>query len=293
MDGDIFAATCQVGGLLGNVYDDCKGFAAASSWQTCEINYCSCGADLFIPKAKTTEVRPLLRRTQGLPSEPRQSAVLANEMLATERTHFATHKQVYWEIGRRCNFDCSYCADYIHNKTERHRTLDELKTATNHLLSRFSPGSLVNFIISGGEPTLNPDFMPWARWISENGHYLSMHSNGSRLPEYYRELVRYGDLNLSVHFEFTKIEKMLTNIAAITDEKVQAEGLHRGHLEVKIMMPPGFRQQTLDLEAKLREIPHFTGYCTWAIVPVRGGIDLNQLVQGYEPQDHALFGDRR
>jgi hypothetical protein len=54
---------------------------------------------------------------------------------------------------------------------------------------------------------------------------------------------------------------------------------------------------------KLKELPHFSDYCTWAIVPIRG--DLNnknseptfgsgsEVMEGYTKEDYILFGDRK
>ena len=69
------------------------------------------------------------------------------------------------------------------------------------------------------------------------------------------------------------------------------------------MMAPHNRDETLSLEAELKELPHFADYCTWAVVPIRG--DLNnktstpdmgsgsEVMIGYTKEDYILFGDRK
>ena len=47
MDGNVWTASCRVGGKLGNIW---AGFKAPDSWITCTKSLCTCGADLFIPK---------------------------------------------------------------------------------------------------------------------------------------------------------------------------------------------------------------------------------------------------
>lgn len=291
MDGDIYGASCKVGGKLGNVFED---FTIPSEWLPCTRKVCSCGADLFVPKVKDDADRTLLRKSQALPTQMENKLdELQTEHVALERTHASEYKQVYWEIGRRCNYDCSYCWPWIHNNTESHKTLEQLMKATHLVEERFIRGAKVNWVISGGEPTINPAFLDWVRYIASCEHHLSMHSNGSRLPEYYRELITYGDLNLSVHFQFWKKERFLENVRAITEEKVSRKNHGVGHFEVKIMMTPGRRQETLDLEAELRKVPGFVDYCTWAVVPIRDGKMGDQIMEGYEPADFELFGDRR
>jgi organic radical activating enzyme len=289
MDGEIYGASCKVGGKLGNIYED---FEIPEKWLTCSRNLCSCGADLFIPKVKNENDQHLLVKTNGQrPDLGKRAEVQPHEISAIERTHASELKQVYWEIGRRCNYDCSYCWPWIHNKTDRHKTLYELITATEKVIEKFSKGARVNFIISGGEPTLNPDFLDWVRYINAMGHYLSMHSNGTRLPDYYRELIHYGDLNLSAHFESIKLDKFVNVVAAITEEKVKKKNVRVGHLEVKMMMAPGRRPMALELQERILNIPRFKDYCTWAFVPIRDGKMGDQIVEGYTEEDFQLFGN--
>jgi organic radical activating enzyme len=299
MDGYVWTASCRVGGQLGNVFED---FRVPEDWINCKRNVCSCGADLFIPKTKTIEFKPLLRRSQGLDTNADLHNDSLTEFVALERTHASNQKQVYWELGRRCNYDCSYCWSWIHNNTDRHKTLEELMKATQNIEERFTKGEEVNFIISGGEPTANKDFLDWLRYLNACGHHVSLHSNGSRLPDYYKEVIHYGDLNLSVHFEFYDRARFVKVVAAIAEEKATTDGC--GHLEVKFMMPPHCKEETLSLEEELKELPYFADWCTWAIVPIRGGLDNkniqkgsglggDEIMEGYAPEDFILFGDRK
>lgn len=287
MDGDVRTASCYVGGKLGNVYTD---FNLLEDWVTCTKTWCSCGADLFIPKIKDESNKRLLRRRYQKETEINKKTDIIGEIVASERTHSPSTKQVHWEIGRRCNYDCSYCWPQIHNNYERHKSLEELITATQLIEKKFAKGEKVNFIISGGEPTVNPAFLDWVRYISTFGHHMSLHSNGSRKPDYYRELIAISDVNISVHFEFYNKDRLLEVIKAIVDEKLKLE--KAGHLEVKLMMTPQSKEEALEFEKKIIEIPNFTEYCTWAIVPIRSIVNAGELVEGYKNEDFSLFGDR-
>lgn len=298
MDGFVWTASCRVGGRLGNVFED---FQVPEDWIDCTRNVCSCGADLFIPKTQKIEFKPLLLRGQGLDTQSQLHNDSLTEFVAMERTHASNQKQIYWEIGRRCNYDCSYCWPWIHNNTDQHKTLEELMKATHNIETRFTKGASVNFIISGGEPTVNKHFLDWLRYLNTCGHHVSLHSNGSRLPDYYREIIHYGDLNLSVHFEFYDRAKFVKVVEAIADEKAQHGNL--GHLEIKFMMAPHNREETLSLEEELKQLPNFVDFCTWAVVPIRGGLDNktsepnqgsgSEVMEGYTKEDYILFGDRK
>jgi organic radical activating enzyme len=297
MDGGVWTASCRVGGDFGNVWND---FTVPQDWINCTRNTCPCGADLFIPKCADADSRDLLRKGLGLETQVEKCNNELTDFVAMERTHASRQKQVYWEISRRCNYDCSYCWPWVHNRTDAHKTLDEMMKATRNIEQRFTHGEPVNFIISGGEPTANPHFLPWLRYLDSCGHHVSLHSNGSRLPEYYREIIHYGDLNLSVHFEFYNREKFVKVVEAVADEMRKSQ--KRGHLEVKFMMAPHNRDETLSLEAELKSLPNFVDYCTWAIVPIRGGLNNNkstrgknssEVMEGYTKDDYLLFGDRK
>lgn len=299
MDGYVWTASCRVGGQLGNVFED---FIVPDTWIDCKRKVCSCGADLFIPKTSKIEFKPLLRQSQGLPVQQELRDNTLTDFVAMERTHASNQKQVYWEIGRRCNYDCNYCWSWIHNNTDAHKPLEALMKATHNIEEKFIKGAQVNFIISGGEPTANKDFLDWLRYLNACGHHVSLHSNGSRKPDYYQEIIHYGDLNLSVHFAFYDRPKFVKVVAAIAMEKATNNG--SGHLEIKFMMAPHNREETLSLEEELKALPHFVDYCTWAVVPIRGGLDNNipnipragagsEIMKGYTEEDYILFGDRK
>lgn len=300
MDGGVWTASCRVGGRLGSVWDD---FNVPNDWINCTKNVCSCGADLFIPKVSKIEFKPLLRKSQNLSAQGELLDTELTEFVGMERTHASTQKQIYWEIGRRCNYDCSYCWPWIHNNTDPHKPLEDLMRATHLIEEKFTKGESVNFIISGGEPTANKDFLDWLRYLNACGHHVSLHSNGSRKPDYYQEIIHYGDLNLSVHFEFYDRARFVKVVEAVAKEKAENKNVGVGHLEIKFMMAPHNREETLSLEQELKNLPYFTEYCTWAIVPIRGGMNNknskpnsgsgSEIMEGYTKEDYILFGDRK
>lgn len=297
MDGEVWSATCRVGGKLGNIWED---FTVPTDWVKCNRKTCSCGADLFIPKVSPGTSREVLRKTNGMPTEVSKKTDADGAFVGMERTHASTLKQVYWEISRRCNYDCNYCWPWIHNNTDAHKSLSQLMRATQLLEEKFIKGAAVNFIISGGEPTANPAFLDWMRYLNTCGHHISLHSNGSRKPEYYEELINYGDLNLSVHFDFYERDKFVKVVEAVVKKKVEVQNRRVGHLEVKMMMSPKDRQEALLLEGLLKEIPDFSSYCTWSFVPIRGSLENKtaeptldagqEVMEGYTEEDFKLFG---
>lgn len=274
-DGDILSASCGTGGSkskngkYGNIFED---FNLEDEWITCPQKFCSCGADLFIPKVKDFKNKNNLSFFNGQQDNSNGSRVdQINSPVAIERTFSTTNKQVFWELGRRCNYDCSYCHSYVHNDFEEHKSLEKLKFATEKL-EKFSKGQKINFAISGGEPTINPDYLEWVKFLHSKGHHISTHSNGSRNADYYTELIRFSDLNISVHFEYYKKDKLLEVITAIVNEIYlrRLALLQSGHFEIMIMTQPGQTDLALEFEKELWRISHFAKYCNVNIMPIRG-----------------------
>lgn len=77
---------------------------------------------------------------------------------------------------KNCNFNCSYC----YNKTLKDQCeIDFNKTILPKLLER---KDFVNHvIISGGEPTVDPDFEYMLKTLHDNGFIIGIHTNGSNL----------------------------------------------------------------------------------------------------------------
>lgn len=82
--------------------------------------------------------------------------------------------QVTWDIGRRCNYDCSYCPVHRHDNFSRHATLEELKKNVDFLYEytdlymQHRMYKVASFGFTGGEPTVNPNFIPFAQYLKEN-----------------------------------------------------------------------------------------------------------------------------
>ena len=109
---------------------------------------------------------------------------------------------VDWYIGKRCNFSCSYCVDYLHDNHSPHVPLDKMKILADAIIDKH--GHNVYWSLTGGEPTINPNFMDLCKYIkNERGaRHISLTTNGSRTAKYLKELYQYIDgITLSFHFE--------------------------------------------------------------------------------------------
>ena len=110
---------------------------------------------------------------------------------------------VDWYIGKRCNFDCSYCIDYLHDNVSKHPPLEKLIQVVDTIYDRY--GNNVHWSITGGEPTIIPWFQDIVEYIYEKPlgvRDISITTNGSRTKEYFAELYpSLHNITMSMHFE--------------------------------------------------------------------------------------------
>lgn len=303
-DGDVQSASCGLldssgkTGKYGNVFES---FTLPESWITCSQKFCSCGADLFIPKvASASDASLFMLREKKIPDLRGRTTALTQPR-ALERTFAPAYRQVFWELGRRCNYDCSYCHSYVHNSHEDHKPLAKLLFALEKIEAQFGKGERISFAISGGEPTTNPDYLEFVKHLTARGHRVSTHSNGSRQPSYYTDLINHSDLNVSVHFEFYHRAKLLEVLTSVSREIQlrKAALLSPGHLEVMLMTSPGNLEDARSLEKEIWEIPGFPETGTLTLMPIRGHESIDEkpaktgdvLLPEYAPEELEKFGN--
>lgn len=278
-DGFIFVANCRVDGPVGSIYD---GFSLPNSWISCPRDFCGCGADIMIPKVQSEADYDLLANLHQKPfvaGQINRVSSLSQDASAVEVSFRDGKRQVFWDLHRRCNYACSYCWPEVHNNYEEVKPYNLLLKTTKDLIETFGNGKSLRFLFGGGEPTILPNFLEWMKFIHENNCMSVVTTNGSRQPEYFRELIKYANINMSIHFEFANIERILKNVEAIIQEKTSnatAQGL-----ELKIMCPPGRVDDSIKLKKSLFAIPGFANQINWSVVPIRS-IDNNQVLVGYE-----------
>ena len=80
---------------------------------------------------------------------------------------------IIFTIG--CNFRCPYC----HNPELVDETADEIPTADVLAFLRTRIGKLDGVTITGGEPTMHDDLIPFIKEIKEMGFKVKLDSNGT------------------------------------------------------------------------------------------------------------------
>jgi MoaA/NifB/PqqE/SkfB family radical SAM enzyme len=124
---------------------------------------------------------------------------------------------VTWDLGRRCNFDCSYCPAHRHDNFSPHATLDDLKNTTSDvfdyikLISKYRINKDFHISFTGGEPTVNPAFTEFSKFIRNEYEQqykndfnlkLSLTTNGAMSEQMAQAVIENFDyVTVSYHAE--------------------------------------------------------------------------------------------
>jgi MoaA/NifB/PqqE/SkfB family radical SAM enzyme len=127
---------------------------------------------------------------------------------------------IVWQVDLRCNFDCMYCPENFHNLTSPTKTLEQLQLSWTKIFDKSAHKNLKYKIsFTGGEVTINKDFLPFIIWLRENYHdhifQIGVSTNGSAAEKYYLKLIEYIDfITFSTHSEFFNEKKFFENVVA-------------------------------------------------------------------------------
>jgi MoaA/NifB/PqqE/SkfB family radical SAM enzyme len=160
--------------------------------------------------------------------------------------------RVEWNIGKKCNFDCSYCSPTIHAKKADDLDLDLVVKTANKLVDHArQSGRLIRISLTGGEPYLHPQFTNLLRCLKEAGvDKISITSNGSLPTQVYLDSLDYIDyLIISVHFEYIRLEKLKERVHVIQSRLKKNQRLH-----LHVMMLPGRVEEALELSRDLKAL---------------------------------------
>jgi pyruvate-formate lyase-activating enzyme len=292
-DGNLFAATCRVGGFLGNVFEG--KMSLPTQWITCTKQWCMCGADMQLRKAKSEESRSAaigkLPPNVAVAIDTKQQLAQLGTWVAPAQyaAHQAFPKSITWDLSRRCNYSCSYCHPSVSNQFDAHHSARTLTEAIDRLNERFCKGIPSKWVITGGEPTANPAFMEAVDRINSHGHLIHVQSNGSRGPAYLRELINKACVGLSCHLEAEATDRFIETCRAIVEEKTKSTEAGRMWFGVRVMVGPGRLDEALQVREKLLEIPSFTEKAFINFSPLYQRLKQDQLMEYSKQELQAIL----
>ena len=174
--------------------------------------------------------------------------------------------KVEWNLGKRCNYDCSYCPASIHDNTSPHTDIEILKSTVDKLVALGKP---IRLSFTGGEPCVHPKFLELVKYCKHVGvTWISVTTNGTLPYEFYAAL-EADQIVFSIHLEFDwkRVFNTVESVVDLTNKKVIAQ----------IMAHHDYMDAVLQLRARclLAHIPNTVRRIRWT--------------EG----DHDLFDDMR
>jgi MoaA/NifB/PqqE/SkfB family radical SAM enzyme len=127
--------------------------------------------------------------------------------------------KIEWNLGKRCNYDCSYCPSSIHDNTSPHTDIEIRKATVDKLMTLGKP---IRLSFTGGEPTVHPKFRELLMYCKHVGiSWISVTTNGTLPAEFYCSLP-IEQLVFSIHFEYDwmRVVKTTMKVGAISNISV-------------------------------------------------------------------------
>lgn len=144
--------------------------------------------------------------------------------------------KIEWNMGMRCNFNCSYCDEFTHDNKSPHMSFEVAKKTIDKLIEKL-PGHKFKINLTGGEPTVNPEFEKIIDYMWENGIDVGVTTNGSRTYDFYSRVVpKLASIIFSYHMEYHKRKVLPENIVKLNELAKQQDRYI--HLHVHMMMLP-------------------------------------------------------
>lgn len=124
--------------------------------------------------------------------------------------------KVEWNLGKRCNYNCTYCPPSIHDFTSPHTDLSILERTVDKLCEIGKP---IRISLTGGEPTVHPYIENLLEYFKFKGiSWVNLTSNGSRPSRWYlQNEFFFNHLIFSLHFE-ENWQRVVKNINEYYDE---------------------------------------------------------------------------
>jgi MoaA/NifB/PqqE/SkfB family radical SAM enzyme len=121
--------------------------------------------------------------------------------------HYYDSCKIEWNLGKRCNLDCSYCPAEIHDNNSPHTNIQTLFDTVDKIAE--IPNARISF--TGGEPCVHPMFSELIEYARNKISWLSVTTNCTRTVDFYASLlVNYTVFSL--HFEDPKWQERLQTL---------------------------------------------------------------------------------
>lgn len=126
--------------------------------------------------------------------------------------------KVEWNLGKRCNYDCSYCPSEIHDNHSPHTNIELLEQTVDRLVEIGRP---LRISLTGGEPTVHPDIESFLDYIQMRGvEWVNITTNGTRPATWFKlneQYIRHVVFSLHFEHDWERVVKHIIEFNMITE----------------------------------------------------------------------------
>jgi len=121
--------------------------------------------------------------------------------------HYYDSCKIEWNLGKRCNLDCSYCPAEIHDNFSPHTDITVLQNTVD-IISKITN---VRVSFTGGEPCVHPQFKQLLEYARPQIKWINVTTNATRKATFYESLP-VDHIVFSLHFEDINWKERLLTI---------------------------------------------------------------------------------
>jgi MoaA/NifB/PqqE/SkfB family radical SAM enzyme len=164
---------------------------------------------------------------------------------------------VTWDVGRRCNYDCSYCESSRHDNSSPLHSLDEfiktfrfIKDWTDLYNSQRKFKSQTNINFTGGEPTVNNNLYKLVDYIKQEDQSfnLSLTTNAAWNTRFTNKILdNFSGVTVSYHAEAHE------SLKKTAIENIKELHKHNIWLQVNVMLHMDYWNECVEVYKMLKD----------------------------------------
>jgi molybdenum cofactor biosynthesis enzyme MoaA len=158
---------------------------------------------------------------------------------------------INWLIGKRCNYDCSYCSPHVHDSVSPFIDSNVAEKFVINISKKLSrENKKIKWCFTGGEPFLDPGFLRLLRVIKDTGNaeQINITTNGSLPLDTYQSVISLVDgITISLHLERnqTEIDHTVDKIISLSKSGIM--------ISSNVMLLPGRLSQVQEISNKFKK----------------------------------------
>lgn len=168
-------------------------------------NSCYCSADLKVPKAIDQETYNKLLKidVNGFYNEVNEHDEIIG--IINYKYLIRSRFELHIDIGKKCNFDCSYCPPYVHDNFSPFINIEQVKQLVNLFDELCKIHIDKTCILTGGEPMLHKEIEKIFDYLKIKKYIINVNTNGTLNESKLIEYINHYNVKfiISIHAEFT------------------------------------------------------------------------------------------